>query len=320
MVRRNGYTLLELIFVVVIISFLSVATYKALQMIMVRSYKAKEIARLSLESQVAVDVIASYLKNRIPYTTIGYDPNSGYEYIGELTSNKPILEWYSRAIEALKAQKYSQFIDMEDTNKSSKVLYSPDTNGNHIKGYVRKKYNYHADIYTNKIVNLVFVGSFERGAGESNTYNDAYGWHGGLSKDSFDISIHFSGKITITDSDTPKFIYEKFFLADGAYAIARGADIDKTASCITSTGIGSSKIDNTLFLFYNYRPWKGETFCADANTTGVTPSGGVGILLQDVQGFRFELLDHTIRIALDINKTIKGTDVGVHLSKMKVVF
>lgn len=313
---RKAFTLVELIFVIIIVSLLSTATYKALQMIVTRSYKAKQTTKLSLESQTTLNQISSYLKYRIPYSTIGYDPESGdYEYIGSLTSNKPVLEWYGQAIEAFEKGYFSEFIDMDQTDKANQTVLSPDTDGDNIASLEKKKWNTNDDIYANKIVNLIFAGSFDRGNGSSNSYANTFGWHGGNSNDSFDIDIDSSGIITF--DDTPTFVYEKYFLVDSAYAIARGADIDTTASCIQNLDIKSNDLANTLFLFSNYRPWKGETFCADKQ--GGSKVGDVDILMQHIQGFRFEQIDYTIRIALDINKTIKGSS-PVHFSKMKVVF
>ena len=313
---KAAFTLIEMIFVIIIISLLSTATYKALQMIVTRSYKAKQTTKLSLESQTTLNQISSYLKYRIPYSTIGYDPQTGnYEYIGSLTGNKPVLEWYGRAIEAFEKGYVSEFIDMAQADKTNLTLLSPDTDGNGIANLEQKKWNA-SNIYANKTLDLIFAGSFDRGSGSSNSYTGTFGWHGGGSSDSFDIaSIDATGTITLID--IPAFIYEKYFLVDSAYAIARGKDIDATATCITNLRIKNAELADTLFLFSNYRPWKGETFCADK--TGGTKTGDVSILMQNVQGFRFEQLDYTIRIALDINKTINGS-TPVHFSKMKVVF
>jgi hypothetical protein len=125
---------------------------------------------------------------------------------------------------------------------------------------------------------------------------------------STDNAITFSGAV-------PTTIYEKYNLIDTAYAVARGADIDKTATCISALGISSTAIDNTLFLFYDYRPWKGESFCAD-NTN---KTGKVSILATNVNAFRAQTINGTIRLAIDTNRTVRGGN-PVRLSKQKVVF
>ena len=317
---KKSFTLIELIFVVVIVAFLSVATFKALQAIVVRSYKAKETTRLSLESQMVANQISELLKDRVPATVIGYYPDShNFEYIGDLTSQQHpprVLEWIRRAKEAYLNRDYSGFIDLKKSDKDSNRIFSPDTNGSKIDSDIKNKFNTNSDIYNQNLVNLIFAGSFDRGSSDISDYNNSFGWHGHDSNNSFDISIDDDGNITITDKVQPKFIYEKYFLVDSAYAIARKADLNATDWHCSSDLNWSDLSDNTLLLFYNYRPWKGETFCADNNGTR---EGNVTILMKNVSGFRFDEKDYTIRISLDINKSIKGSS-PIHLSKMKVVF
>ncbi len=314
--NKRGFTLIELIFVVVIVTILSVATFKALQTILIRSYKAKEITRLSLQSQIAVNQISEYLSNRVPSTVIGYNPQTGeFEYIGELTSTKPVLEWIGIANEALLNGSYSGFLDLKKSNKDTNTTYSPNSNGDAIAATIQKKFAISDDIYANNIVNLIFAGSFDRGRSDIKDFNNSFGWHGNQSLNSFDIDINSTGYIKITDTVQPKFIYEKYFLVDSAYAIARRADL-KEADWSCNDVNWSDIDDDTLLLFYNYRPWRGETFCGDSNGN---PGGRVTILMKNVVRFRFDEIDYTIRISLDINKNIKGS-VPVHISKMKVVF
>ena len=318
MAMRRSVTLIELIFVLVIISFLSVATFKALHALAIRSYKAREITRLSLEAQMVVDQIAQYLSARVPATVIGYSPSDGkFEYIGDLTTDRPILEWYGRAIEAYKEGNYSGFVDMAASDKESRILVSPDSDGDALANTTGAKFGISGDIYNDHYVELIFAGAYDRGSLQSD-YDNAFGWHGGEAKSIYEISMDNDGNITITDSIQPHYIYERYFIVDSAYAIARGADIDKNAPCIANLGISDRDIDDTLFLFYNYRPWRGKTFCADPQGSG--QAGDVAILMQHVAGFSFWQEDRTIRIDLDIQEDIRGSDVNVSLSKQKVVF
>ena len=317
---KRSFTLIELIFVVVIVTFLSVATFKALHAIAIRSYKAKETTRLSLESQMVANQISELLKDRVPSTVIGYDPNShDFEYIGDLTQSKPVLEWIGRAKDAYLNGDYSGFIDLKKSDKDSNKTFSPDTNGSKINSDIQKEFNTTLNIYDQNLTNLIFAGSFDRGSSDISDYNNSFGWHGHDSNNSFDINITDDGNITLTDSIQPKFIYEKYFLVDSAYAIARKEDLNGTNwKC---SDLNWSDLDNdTLLLFYNYRPWKGETFCADSSGTS---EGNVTILMKNVSGFRFDEKDYTIRISLDINKSIRESIRGsspIHISKMKVVF
>jgi len=314
---RKATTLLELIFVLIIISFLATATFKGMEAIKIRSYKTKEITKFSLDSQIVVDMISNYFQNRVPYTVIGYNPNNGdFKYIGDLTNNNhTILEWFGTANEAFVDGNYSGFADM--ATLSNNVFLSQNSDGDALNDATQNKFHTSDNIYDKKIVNLIFSGSFDRATSDSNDYNSSFGWHGNDSNDSFDFSMDSSGDINITDSTKPKFIYEKYFIVDSAYAIARGVDVKQDANCIKNLNISTKDINNTLLLFSNYRPWRGETFCADPNGSG--QDGNASILMQNVDGFSFEEMDYTIRINLDINKSIRGAS-PIHFSKMKVVF
>ena len=316
--KHNASTLLELIFVIVIVSFLSTATFKGMQAITIRAYKAKEITKLSLESQIAVNQISNYLSYRVPYTVIGYNGTDDFKPIGDITSNGyTILEWFGRANEAFVDGNYSGFADMATLSSSDNNFSSQGTNGSALQTTTQDKFNTSDNIYSNNLINLIFSGSFDRATSDTNDYNSSFGWHNHDSNDSFDIkSISDSGNIKLDADQHPKHIYEKYFIVDSAYAIARGVDIKQDVTCITDLDIKSEDINNTLFLFSNYKPWKGETFCADKSGS---QEGNASILMQDIDGFNFQEIDYTIRINLDINKSIRGSS-PIHFSKMKVVF
>jgi len=70
---------------------------------------------------------------------------------------------------------------------------------------------------------LVFAGSFDSGNTiSSNEFNSSFGWHGNDHNVTYNISSISSDSITL--SSRPKEIYEKYYLVDSAYAIARGVD------------------------------------------------------------------------------------------------
>ncbi len=297
---RRAFTLMELIVVVVIVAVLSVASFKALAALKVRTFKAKEITRLSLQTQIVLDELAQRLAARIHATVIGYDPATGsFKYISDILSNEsyPVLEWIGYDEENLSLGNYSGFVDM----KRSITSFSD--------------YTLYTDISLSDLTRraLIFAAAFDRGySGED--LDNAFGWHGKRSDAAFDITASPPHQITVTDSVKPQWIYEKYYLAKSAYAVARAADIDKSAACLQGLDVDN----DTLLLFYDYRPWRGETFCADPNGSG--QSGKASILMRHVAGLSVIERDYTLRVTLDINETLRGTSVGVHFSKMKVVF
>ena len=296
---RRSFTLIELIMVLVIISFLSVATFKAVSALIIRSYKAKELTRLSLTSQIALDQISALLQERVPASVIGYKPSTGdFKYIEEIGDSEyyEVMEWIGVAYEEYSDGNYTGFVDMKPSVKTSDTLYTE------------------ANLSGNSYA-LIFAGAFDRGFPGESDFNDSFGWHGHESNDTFDVAFNGDGTIKIIDSVKPKWIYEKYYLVKSAYALARGADINKSAVCLDGLDVD----DDTLLLFYDYRPWKKETFCADPGSAG-SKSGKATILAKHIAGFDVKEQDYTLRLLLDINESIKGGYPPIHFSKMKVVF
>lgn len=294
--KRPGFTLIEIIITVAITGILSVGMFKAFEAITLRSEKAKILSTLSIDSQSALDQISILLYNRAPMSVSGYNLGDANRTSLDSSTNKKIIEWLGLASESYEVGDYSAFVDMNRSDYASKTLYTPDTNIAAIQTTQTAKWG----SFSWNNMALIFSGSFDEG-------NPA----------AYPISMSTNNQIVVTG--TPATIYEKYNLIDSAYAVARGADIDQTASCITALGLSASALDNTLFLFYDYRPWKTptESFCADSATANRI--GKVSILATNINAFRAQTVNGTIRLSLDVNRTVRGGN-PVRLSKQKVVF
>lgn len=296
---RQAFTLVEMIFVLVVLGILSAGTFKAIEAIYTRSVQAKALTNLSLQSQIVLDQLSIFLYNRIPNSVIGYTPSGICEPINELSASRPILEWLGLADDELLRGDYDGFVDMNASDKTAFTLSAPNNT-----------------MTDNTDLNLIFSGAFDGGSEDISACSGAFGWHGAASDLSYDITMAI-GSITISDTvKKPDFIYEKYYLSKTAYAVARGADINLASSCITD--LNASTDLNTLFLFSDYRPYQAETFCAD---TGIgTKEGSVTILAQDVTAFSAQTVNDVIRLSIDMNRDIRGKTCGVHVSKQKAVF
>lgn len=294
---KKAFTLVEIIFVLVIMSLLSAGTFKAVEAIYTRSAQAKALTDLSLQSQIVLDQLSVLLYSRIPSSVIGYSPGtSTCEAIDELTAARPIIEWLATADDALLQAEYDGFVDMNASVKATFTLATP-----------------HSTDINEAYANLVFAGAFDGGSQEISACRGAFGWHGNDSNLSYDITMG-TDTISITDSVKPDLIYEKYYLTHTAYAVARGADLDLSSACVADLGVPVDA--NTLFLFYNYHPYAtpSQSFCADGG------EGNVTILAQDVTAFTAQAVNEVIRLSIDMNKEIRGRTCGVHVSKQKAVF
>lgn len=293
---RKGFTLVEIIFVLVVMAILTAGTFKAIEAIYTRSAQAKALSNLSLQSQIVLDQLSLLLYNRIPNSVIGYTPGSICEPIHALSTPRPIIEWLASADDELLQRDYDGFIDMNASDKATFTLSTP-----------------HNSLTTDPNLNLIFSGAFDGGSDDIRACSGAYGWHGADSNLSYDITMG-ANTMTITDAvKKPDFIYEKYYLAKMAYAVARGEDINLAATCITDLNLSVNA--NTLFLFYDYYPYRNQSFCSEAGG-----SGKVTVLAQDVTGFTAESLNDIIRLSIDMQQSIRSKSCGVHVSKQKGVF
>lgn len=290
---RRAYTLIEIIITIAITGILSVGMFKAFEAITLRSEKAKILTALSIDSQSALDQISLLLYNRAPMSVSGYNlGDAARTPLGE-SVDKKIIEWLGLASESYAAGEYSGFVDM---NRSLKpTLYTPNTDLSAVLTTGKAKWGSGFSLLN---MGLIFATSSD--GGNNYTYTIAAG---------------APDTITITNPQADMNISEKYNLVDSAYALARGADIDQSAPCITALNLSSTVLDNTLLLFENYRPWKGESFCADSANRG----GEVAVLSGGVNAFRARVVNGTIRLSIDMNRTVRSGN-PVRLSKQKVVF
>lgn len=277
---RRGYTLIEIIITIAITGILAIGMFKALEAITLRSEKAKALSTLSLDSQSALDQVAALLYDRAPMFLKACTNENDCIAFDETTTGKTILQWYGLASESYLDGNYSGFVDMNQSVRPN--VSSPNTNLANVLATEKIKWNDPA-FDLSKMV-LIFSGSFDEG--NPNEYN---------------ITTSAINTITLTGT-LPAAIYEKYNLVDSAYALTRKQD----AACPSVSTLDP----NTLLLFYNYRPWKGENFC----------NGDMAVLANDVSAFRAQMLNGTIRLSIDMNRSIRGSSTPVHLSKQKVVF
>lgn len=302
---KKAFTLIEIIVTIVILGILAAGTFVSLKHLYLRSAKSKAISDLSFSTQIVVDQIAALLYERVPATAIGTRLDGTFVPISNITGNNfRILEWIGNSAEAYKAGYYSGFIDLDASNKATNTVVSFDLNTTGINALHVRKFGGAGGI-ANQDIALIFAGSFDDNSlVASNDFNTSFGWY------TTPANLIYTFRTTGVDNNItfyvrPQEIYEKYYLVDSAYAIAREAD--RATLC---GGAGLSTDTNTLYLFYDYRPWKGDVFC-NAKAT---------ILAEGVQGFQAGVMNNSLYFNLTMIKHIKGSDNNITISKEKVVF
>ncbi len=304
---KRAFSIIELIMTIVIMGILAGGAYISLAKLYSKSARTKAISDLSEDSTRISNQITQLLSYRIPASVIGYDSSTGeFESIYNITKNYSILEWISVDYDAYKDGKYSGFVDFDDSNKDENNISSPVTPDSSIFGDRA----------------LVFSGSFDEGVlVYSNDFNDSFGWHNHNHTKLYEINTTASNGQYLVLNNKPDTIYEKYSLVKEAYAVARYGDINSSAQCIKDLHLDSTLGEKSLFLFYNYKPWNGETFCADPQTNG-TRDGNVTLLSNNSGGFTIDFIDGGLQFNLSLTKVIHkpGKDMNITISKQKVVY
>jgi prepilin-type N-terminal cleavage/methylation domain-containing protein len=316
---KKAFTLIEMIFVIVILAFIAIGSFNLISKLYKRNYIAKTASDFEYFSQQLVDQLSMFLYNRVPLSVIGYNyKNNDFKYIGDIDKddNYSIIEWIGEFDDAKVGLNLSGFADLYASKKP--VLKALDFNSSFIENVLDEKYG---EKNISDLTAVIFAGTFDEGSLEVlSDYNNAFGWHGNGHKFVFTLSKEPNSdnknecNLDLNNTDG-KRIYDKFYLVDSAYALALGRDIDISAPCIKNLNIPDNEINNTLFLFYNYRPWKKETFCADNNGN---PEGNVTVLAQNVNGFKFKKVNSHLEMFFTFKKS-RG-DINITVSKQKVVF
>ena len=320
---NKSFTLIEAIFVIVILSLIITGGMMIAGKIYKRNILVSNSLKLQFDTEQTIDKLANMLYFRIPLSAIGYNPKTGdFKYLGDIGNdeNYTVFEWIGESFDIEKGVNFSGFADLYASKKP--ILKAIDFNASFINETLQNKFDTSENF--KNLVGIIFAGSFDRGdEGILSDYNNSFGWHGHRADFVFLINsynqIGNDTNLSLTNYDGSEInntrIYEKFYLADSAYAVARGEDINTSASCIKNLDIPNDEINNTLFLFYDYRPWKNETFCADTNGNR---AGKAEILSKNIAGFNIKSINSHLEIFF--NAMYQKGDIVIKVSKQKVVF
>ncbi len=320
---NKSFTLIEAIFVIVILSLIITGGMMIAEKIYKRNILVSNSLKLQFDTEQTIDKLANMLYFRIPLSAIGYNPKTGdFKYLGDIGNdeNYTVFEWIGESFDIEKGVNFSGFADLYASKKP--ILKALDFNASFINETLQNKFDTSENF--KNLVGIIFAGSFDRGdEGILSDYNNSFGWHGHRADFVFLINnynqVGNDTNLSLTNYDGSEInntrIYEKFYLADSAYAVARGEDINTSATCIKNLDIPNDEINNTLFLFYDYRPWKNETFCADTNGNR---AGKAEILSKNIAGFNIKSINSHLEIFF--NAMFKKGDIVIKVSKQKVVF
>lgn len=299
---RRGFTLLELIIVIVILGI--VAKFGVELLIRAYDYYIQSLSesRFQAQSEVAVEQIANRLSYRLPGSEIvrqGSDLITAFTPLASTTddpaSDVTIFEWIGIDADGLRGDgtstnpTWSGFIDVDGTmGLAADLLMTEGSSTARINGVVNSLLPTSGGFY----------GSFGLFFIQDTNFNvvNGLGWSGAITDQTRTAHPVNSLSDNRLSSDTAtgfagQKIYEFYKLSWTAYALRH----DRT------TG--------ELRLIYNYRPWDGQTY---ENGTSI-------VLMENVDTFRYVSIGDAIKVQVctrDINLTTGAYSV----CKEKTVF
>jgi type II secretory pathway pseudopilin PulG len=300
MKKRTAFTMLELIFVIIIMGIIG----KFGVSFLAQAYKSFIFSQvnntLQSNSEIAVETIAARLQYRIKDSVIARvsKTTAPVALADAIGSNYTVLEWVGIAEESRRGMStggatpylpdWSGIIDLDAGNKN--ILISPQTDTSRINSMISDLNNSSTTVDDAAIY---FIGA-------NTNVQTGYGWNGALlnqqgamhpikrvagQNDAFTSSI---AGVDFSGID----IYEYYLLSWTAYAIVYEAGTDNKG---------------TLRLYYDYQPWKGEKMTDGKNT----------ILMENVSTFQFTSIGSIMKIQV-CTKTDLVEDYS--LCKEKTVF
>ena len=291
MKNRSAFTMLELIFVIVIMGILAKFGVEFLFQAYNSFIHSSINNTLQAQSGTAVESVAARLQYRIKDSVIGRKSSDNtFLPIGSASGNEyNILEWVGSDIENFRgtsSPNWSGIIDLDASSATS--LISPETNTTALNTLIATLSAGGASTSGINNAAIYFVGS------DSDINN--YGWaipsagafttqngvmHPIKTGASLNELVPKNASTGVTNSFAGVDVYEYYQLAWTAYAV--GID-DYNAS--TNTG--------TLKLWYDYQPWEGETYL----------NGDSETLMENVSTFQFKSLGSILKIQVCVNSDL----------------
>lgn len=290
--RRAAFTLLELVFVIVIMGILAKFGVELLSQAYTSFIFSSVDNKLQSQSAAAVETIASRLQYRIKDSVIAREADDDFFGLaGYSDDNATILEWVANDIDGFRGNTavlphWSGIVDIDLS--SSTTLVSPGTDTVELNTLIGVLSGGGSGIDDAAIY---FVGS------DSDINN--YGWNGAALADHNTSVMHpiddvagqpnqfVSGIAGVDFSNVD--VYEYYQLAWTANAVVH------------------TPADGNLTLYYDYQPWEGESYT----------DGKSAVIMEDVDTFRFRAVGSIIKIQVCV-KTDLVEDYS--LCKEKTVF
>lgn len=293
--KRTAFTMIELIFVIVIMGIIGKFGTEFLAQAYESFIFSSTNNKLQARSAKTVEFIASRLQYRIKDSVIARTGAANAPVgIGSVvaTTNYTVLEWVSTDIDGFRGATkpyWSSILDLDASNATN--LVSPDTNTTAINALIQTLSNGGSNLSNAAIY---FIGS--------NNDINAYGYVGGLGNQ--------NGSIHPINADAGTLALDDFTSSIGGVDFT-GVDLYEYYKLVWTANaiIWSAANGGTLTYYYDYQPWNNKQI-GNANTKSE-------IIMEGVTTFQFMAIGSIIKI-----QVCAGDDLveDYSLCKEKTVF
>lgn len=306
--RRGGFTLIEIIMVIVILGIVAMIGTNIIAHMYENYMRSKYINILEQKTELALSMITKRLQYRVKSTTIVRQKGTNtIEWLNsqDLNSSYDVLEWIGFDYESFQGESngtfsipgWSGLIDLSHPETSGAQVVTPGSKLSYATEVIKALSYGKIDLNTTSATNHQPVIIFKK---LSNPSFSGFGWDSSSDHNNTHIVHKAPGRedlLIFDDNLTQKGvsrIAEQYRLAWSAYALVPE---------------GNKENDFNLTLYYNYQPWAGEKY-SDGNSS---------IVAEHVSSFKFLQSGNTIRVKLCIQDS-NQTGIGFGFCKEKAVF
>ena len=276
---RNAFSMIELIFVIVIMGIIA----KFGTEFLAESYKSFIFSKvnntLQANSATSVEFIASRLQHRIKDSIISRKDATTFETLAQTKDGYNILEWVANDIDGFRGLSnpyWSAIIDVNHPNASATRLISPQTDTSKSDKLISILSD--GDSSLNQSA-LYFIGS--------NNDINAYGWDGNALTDQ-------TGVLHPIKSSTE---LNEFIPREGGTQNTNsfsGTDIYEYYKLVWTANALIVDNDKNLFYYYDYQPWNGERYT----------DGKKSLVMRNVSTFRAMAIGSIIKIQICVKSDL----------------
>ncbi|MDH4944562.1 type II secretion system protein [Sulfurimonas sp. C5] len=295
MKKRAAFTMLELIFVIVVMGFLGTYGVEFLARAYSNFIFTKVNDDLQSRSETAVEFIAKRLEFRIKKSSRAINTTAGtWNYIhgGISDDNADVLEWIAADDDGFRGTTFPLWSGVIDlTSSTNNALVSPGSDFGGVSALISNL----SDSTLNDSA-IYFIDS-------KFSFTNPWGYNGAIANQ--DETLHPIQTTGVNDTLAPNG--SNF----SGKEISEYYKLTWTANAVRLENYNNATKMGDLYFYYDYQPWQGEAYT----------SGKRVLLAEDISAFRFRSAGALIKIQVCAKSDLLKDENGEYaLCKEKTVF